>query len=291
MRPLLFTPTARVVTRRTTAFTFSRIASHLSALRKPTSTCIARSTVASSNALSDARRCKSYHFYMNLDDPEATRLRIEEDLERLASEEKKDSTSYLHSLLNLTLSHYQREDFIAAHQLAEYTHTKAVAHNSKSSLLYFTSTTCARCADALATSYDAHVRRMEEQAETSAALAPAPSVVFNARRTIAKLRSDAARYRAIAQRVYNRPDMAFMRGGDGRSWTSSRQSAGGDKRHTWQDESSNSSVDEEYAAHAHGEKWQTRRKRPEHAEMKHYYKRQYTQPSDSPFGARWTVPK
>lgn len=242
-------------------------------------------------------RGKSFHFFMNLDDPEATRLRVEEDLERLASEERKDSTAYLHSLLNLTLSHYQREDFIAARELAEYTHQKAVTHNPKSSLLYFTATTCARCADALAIAYEAHVERMEAQAATSAALTPAPSVVFGAKRAIAKLRADAERYRVIAHRIYHRPDMAFMRGsGEGRgggrrNWNSSRQTVGSDTRHAWQDESSNNSVDEDYAAHAYGERWQNRRKRPEHAEVKHYYKRQYTPSPSAATEKRWTVPK
>ncbi|KPI89170.1 hypothetical protein ABL78_1733 [Leptomonas seymouri] len=231
----------------------------------------------SSTALCVARRSKSYHFYMNLDDPEATRLRVEEDLERLASENKKDSTAYLHSLLNFTLSHYQRRDFIAAHDLAEYTHTKAVAHNSASSLIYFTSTTCARCADALATVYEEHFQRMEAQAKTSAALTPGPSAVFSAKRAISKLRADAERYRAIAHRIYNRPDTAFMRGHG--------------TRHAWQEESSNSTVDEEYTPHMYGERGQNRRKRPEHAEMKHYYKRQYTTPLRSTSEKRWTVPK
>lgn len=230
---------------------------------------------------------------MNLDDPEATRLRVEEDLERLASEEKKDTTAYLHSLLNLTLSHLQREDFIAAHDLAEYTHTKALSHSPKSSLLYFTATTCARCADALAAAYEAHVRAMAEQSQTSSTLTPTPSVVFGAKRAIAKLRADAERYRGIAQRVYNRPDLAFMRGsGAGRqNWNASRQSPGSDTRYAWEDESSSSGVDEEYAKHVYGEKWQSRRKRPEHAEMKHYYKRQYTPSPHAASEKRWTVPK
>jgi hypothetical protein len=262
----------------------------------PSPACTA--TSSSPLVLWSSRRSKSYHFFMNLDDPEATRLRVEEDLERLASENKQDTTAYLHSLLNLTLSHYQREDFIAARDLAEYTHATAVAHNSKSSLVYFTATTCARCADALAIAYETHVQRMEEQAKVSATLTPAPSVVFGAKRTIAKLRADAERYRVIAQRVYNRPDMAFMRGtnegrggGGYRDWNASRQTSGSDTRHAWQDESSSSTVDEEYASHTYGERWQSRRKRPEHAEMKHYYKRQYTPSPSSPAETRWTVPK
>ncbi|KPA82891.1 hypothetical protein ABB37_02649 [Leptomonas pyrrhocoris] len=280
-----------------------RIASYLckatsrTSWKKPASVGPSFPAVASSSTsvLCEARRCKSYHFFMNLDDPEATRLRVEDDLERLASEEKKGTTAYLHGLLNLTLSHYQREDFIAARDLAEYTHTKAVAHNSKSSFLYFTATTCARCGDALATAYEAHVEQMAEQTKTSAALTPAPSVVFSAKRTIAKLRADAARYRVIADRVYHRPDMAFMRGsGEGggrRHWNSSRPSAGSDTRHAWQDGSSNNSVDEEYAPHVYGEQWQNRRKRPEHVEMKRYYQRQYTPSPSSASEKRWTVPK
>lgn len=243
------------------------------------------------------RRCKGYHFFINLDDPEATRLRVEEDLEKLASEEKTNTTAYLHSLLNLTLSHYQRKDFVAAHQMAMLTHQKALAHNSKSSLIYFSALTSAQCADALAGAYEAHMEEMETRAATSAALTPAPSVVFGAKRAIAKLRADAERYRGIAQRIFNRPDMAYMRGdgqggtGGRRGWNSSRQATGTDTRCAWQEDSSNSGVDEEYASHAYGPRWQTQRKRPEHAEVKHFYKRQYTPSSSSPSSSRWTVPK
>ncbi|KAG5507086.1 hypothetical protein JKF63_05832 [Porcisia hertigi] len=242
-----------------------------------------------------AYREKSYHFFMNLDDPDATRRRVEENLDRLASEEKKETAAYLHSLLNLVLSHYQRGDFISARDMANYTHQKALVHHSKSSLIYFTATTCAKCADALANEYEAHLQRKEEQSQVSAALTPAPSVVFNAKRAIKKLRADAERYRGIAHRVYHRPDMAFMRGGgdsgDKRWRSSSRNTEGSDTRHTWAEDSSNNSVDEEYMPHMYGPRWQDRRKRPEHAEMKHYYKQQCGTSPMSGGDSRWTVPK
>ncbi|KAK7197346.1 hypothetical protein NESM_000681900 [Novymonas esmeraldas] len=250
-----------------------------------------------------ARRWKSYSFFVNLDDPEATRRRVEERLDCLISEEKKGSTAYLHALLNLSLSHYQRGDFISARDMANYTHQKALAHNPASSLLYFTATTCARCAEALASQYEAHVRAKEEQCRTSAALAPAPSVLFAATRTITKLRADAERYRVIAHRVYNRPDMAFMRcgGSDDGRWrasarhddtdSSSGYSRGRDRRCAWEDESSSNNVDEEAAPHVYGDRWQERRKRPEHVELKHYYKRQCGPTPKSRRGTLWNVPK
>ncbi|CBZ25794.1 conserved hypothetical protein [Leishmania mexicana MHOM/GT/2001/U1103] len=252
-------------------------------------------TTSAGSALLTAYRCKSYHFFVNLDDPDATRRRIEEDLDRLASDEKKDTTAYLHSLLNLALSHYQRGDFISARDMADYTHQKALVHNSKSSLIYFTATTCARCAEALAKEYEAHLQRKAEQSHVSAALTPEPSVVFSARRAIKKLRTDAERYRAIAHRVYHRPDMAFMRGsadgGGGRWRSSARHTEGRDTRHTWADNSSNNGVDEEYMPHMYGPRWQDRRKRPEHAEMKHYYKDQCGASPSSRGETRWNVPK
>lgn len=252
------------------------------------------------SALCVARRRKSYHFFMNLDDPEATQRRVEEELERLACDNRKDTTAYLHSLLNLALSHYQRGDFISARDIANYTHTKALARNPKSSMLYFTATTCAQCADALARDYEAHVQNVEAQRRVSAALCPTPSVVFGAQRAIKKLRVDAERYRGIAHRVYNRPDMAFMRGGgggadggnsDGRWRSSARHRAGRDTRSTWAEDSSNNSVDEEGRSHVYGVAWQERRKRPEHAEMKHYYKQQCGPSPTSVDQVRWNVPK
>ncbi|KAG5480925.1 hypothetical protein LSCM4_06495 [Leishmania orientalis] len=278
---------------RPAAFTACRVAAG-SSCASSSFTASTRTTSAGS-ALCATHRAKSYRFFMNLDDPDATRRRIEGELDRLASEHKKDTTAYLHSLLNLALSHYQRGDFISARDMADYTHQKALTHNSKSSLLYFTATTCAKCADALANEYEAHLQRRDAQRHTSAALTPEPSVVFSARRTIRKLRADAERYRVIAHRVYHRPDMAFMRGdsdsGDGRWRSSARHAEGRDTRHTWADDSSNNSVDEEYAPHMYGPRWQDRRKRPEHAEMKHFYKQQCG-PSPTWRGeTRWNVPK
>ncbi|GET88011.1 hypothetical protein, conserved [Leishmania tarentolae] len=253
------------------------------------------STTSLDTALFVPHRGKSYHFFMNLDDPDATRRRVEEDLDRLASDEKKDTTAYLHRLLNLALSHYQRGDFISARDMAEYTHKKALAHNSKSSLIYFTATTCAECTEALANEYEAHLQRKNEESHVSAALSPEPSVVFGAKRAIKKLRADGARYRAIAYRVYHRPDMAFMRGngdrGGGRWRSSARHTEGRDTRHTWEDDSNNNGVDEEYMSHMYGPHWQDRRKRPEHAEIKHYYKHQCGTSPTSRGETRWNVPK
>ncbi|CAJ1014939.1 hypothetical protein Q4I32_000270 [Leishmania shawi] len=275
------------------AFTACRVIVGLSCVSSAiTASCCATSA---GTALFVAHRRKSYHFFINLDDPDATRRRIEEDLDCLASDARKGTTAYLHSLLNLALSHYQRNDFISARDIANYTHQKALAHNFKSSLIYFTATTCAKCADALAKDYEAHLQRMDEQSHISAALTPKPSVVFSARRTIKKLRADAERYRAIAQRVYHRPDMAFMRGGGdsrgGRCRSSARHTEARDTRHAWADNSSNNSVDEEYMPHMYGPRWQDRRKRPEHAEMTNYYKHQCESSSTSRGETRWHVPK
>ncbi|KAG5480598.1 hypothetical protein LSCM1_06302 [Leishmania martiniquensis] len=267
------------------------VSTHCASFSFATST---RATSAVS-ALCMAHRAKSYHFFINLNDPDATRRRVEADLHRLASEQRKGTTAYLHSLLNLALSHYQRGDFISARDIANYTHQKALAHSPKSSLIYLTATTCAECADALGNEYEAHLQRRDAQGHTSAALTPEPSVVFSAKRTIKKLRADAERYRVIAHRVYHRPDMAFMRGGnnagDGRWHSSARHTGGRDTRHAWADESSNNSVDEEYMPHMYGPRWQDRRKRPEHAELKHFYKQQCGPSPTSRGETRWSVPK
>ncbi|CCW64711.1 unnamed protein product [Phytomonas sp. EM1] len=245
-------------------------------------------------------RCKGYNFYINLEDPEDTRRSVEEDLERLAEENRTDTTAYLHSLLNLALSHYQSQDYIKARKVAEYTHERAFRHNRRSSFIFLTAKTCSRCASALADEYEAHLRKMESHAEISAALAPKPSVVFSARRTIEKLRQDAVRFDGIATRVYNRPDLAFMRGDErgkgGEGFEGGKESSGSaatkkggscnDRRRTWSEDAC--AVDEEFEA-PYGPRWQERRKRPEHVELRRYYQKQ--QPQDAQDGGSWKIPK
>lgn len=227
-------------------------------------------------------RHRSYHFYVNLENPEDTQRHVEEDLERLAEENKHDTTAYLHSLLNLSLSYYQAKDFVKAREIAEYTHQRALQHNAKSSLIYLTATTCSRCAGALAEEYEQHVAYMEEQAAVSVSLAPKPSVVFSAQRAIRKLKEDALRYDGIAQRTYQRPDLAFMRGGAGGRAQKHGQRPRADQRRHWQEDGNN--VDEEYQD-TYGERWQARRTRPEHTEVKRQCQR-----AQSPT-SKYKVPK
>lgn len=229
-----------------------------------------------------SRRRKGYHFFVDLTDAKATERHVREELDRLADDAKKDSTAYLHSLLNLALSYYQQSDYINARDIAQYTHEKAMQHNPASSFLFLSAKTNARCAAKLAEEYAAHVERMEEQlVSPHSTLAPSPSVVFKAKRAIQKLNDDAARYEGIAKRIYQRPDMAFMRphGRGGRAGCS-------DERWAWEEGSSSAAVDDEYEEFVFGSRHQQRRKRPEHAEMKHFYKKKQERGD-----GRWTVPK
>lgn len=278
------------------------------------------------SALLTTRRHRGFHFYLNLTDPDDTRRFVEEELARLAEEERKSTSAYLHSLLNLAMSYYQAADFITAYEFAQHTHEKALAHNARSSFVFLTAKTCAKCATALADEYEAHVAKAESMAQTSSALAAKPSVLYSAKRTIMKLHEDAQRFEAVATRVYNRPDVRFMHGygnakvnetnrrkyyGEARDegpcqGTSSSQETddrsasresteqshaththhphadhGRDLRRAWAEDASN--VDEVYES-PYGSRWQERRTRPEHVEMKRYYQKTVR-------GSKWKVPK
>ncbi|RNF02584.1 hypothetical protein TraAM80_06284 [Trypanosoma rangeli] len=209
-------------------------------------------------ALQEQRRHRSFRFYLNLDDPAETRRRVEEDLARIDQEHQRGTMMHLHALLNLALSCYQSQDYVGALEYAEYAHTKTREHNKNATLLYFTAKTCSRCALALAEEYEAHLREMAEKAAVSSTLAPPPSVVFSAERTIAKLREDAVRYDGIAQRLCNRPDKAFMRGWGSTSTGWSEDARGMDE-----------APDDFFGA-----RWKERRKRPEHAAIRQYYQQQ-----------------
>ncbi|KAH9589075.1 hypothetical protein LSM04_001506 [Trypanosoma melophagium] len=205
------------------------------------------------------RRYRSFHFYLNLNDPAETRRHVEENIALIEQKNESDTMKHLHALLNLALSYYQSADYVTAHEYAEYTHEKARKYNKNATFLYFTAKTCARCALAVADEYENHLREMEEKAILSSTLAPKPSAVFAAERVIAKLREDAARYDGIAQRLCSRPDKAFMRAAGMGATTGWSEDTRGE------DEEPNESF---------GEKWKERRKRPEHAAIRQYYQQQ-----------------
>nr|CCC94578.1 conserved hypothetical protein [Trypanosoma congolense IL3000] len=211
--------------------------------------------------LQSQRRHRSFSFYLNLTDPEETRRHVEEDLARIDQEHQRGTMAHLHALLNLALAHYQAKDYVAAREYAIYAHDKTLQHNKNATLLYFTATTCAKCSAAAADAYEAHVREAEAAATVSSTLAPPPSALLAAERTIAKLREDAKRFEGIAQRMLNRPDKVFMR----------------NRASTWTEDSRR---DDEEPQEPFGEQWKERRKRPEHAAIRQYYKT---------YGARSTV--
>lgn len=162
-------------------------------------------------ALSIQCRRKGYHFYVNLDDPEETQRHVLEEKARLEQEGRSGTTAYLHQELNEVLALYQAKNYIEAHRKAEALHGKAVQHGSSTSLLFFTAKTAAHTCEALSDAYERHLEEKERRARLPSSLAPSPSVVFQAQRVIAKLRADAERYRAMAQRIQNQPAMAFLR--------------------------------------------------------------------------------
>lgn len=252
------------------------------------------------SSLAASRCCRSFHFYLNLEDPADTQRYVEEELEKLTQEKRLNTAAHLHSLLNLSLSCFLAEDFIKAREFAEAAHTRALAHNNKSSFLFLSAKTCARSCAALADQYEAHLARVTEASQASpVTLAPKPSVVFSAQRAIRKLRADAARYEGIATRVYNKPENAFMRswGNDGEASGGGGGGKGSNKHRQQQHHSGDGRPRDVRCAFSedggdldmewerlHGERWQQQRRRPEHAELRRHQQGVANR-------GNWTVPK
>lgn len=157
-------------------------------------------------------RGKSYNFYINLEDPDETYRHVVEARAKLEQEGRGNTTAYLHQELNEVLALYQGKKFIEAHAKAEELHEKALEHRKSTSLLFFTAKTASHCCVALANAYEQHLQEKEERSRgVPTALAPPTSAVFQARRTILKLREDAERYQGIASRIQQKPEMVFLR--------------------------------------------------------------------------------
>lgn len=157
-------------------------------------------------------RRKSYNFYINLEDPEETYRHVVEARAKLVQEGRGSTTAYLHQDLNEVLALYQGKKFIEAHAKAEELHEKALEHRKSTSLLFFTAKTASHCCAALANAYEQHLQEKEERCRgVPTALAPPTSAVFQARRSILKLREDAERYQGIASRIQQKPEMVFLR--------------------------------------------------------------------------------
>lgn len=157
-------------------------------------------------------RAKSYNFYVNLNDPEETYSYAIEAKAKLEQEGRSSTTAFLHHELNEVLALYQCKNFIQAHKKAEELHEKALEHRKSTSLLFFTAKTASHCCCALADAYEEHLREKEERSRgVPTALTPSTSAVFQARRTIVKLREDAQRYQGIANRIKQKPEMSFLR--------------------------------------------------------------------------------
>lgn len=241
------------------------------------------------SALSLQQRYKGYHFYVNLDDPEETERHVQEEKARLEQEGRSHTTAYLHQELNEVLALYQAKNYIDAHRKAELLHGKAVEHGTSTSLLFFTAKTAAHTGEALAEAYENHLEEKERRARLPSSLAPPPSVIFQARRVIEKLRADAQRYRAMAQRIQSQPAMAFLRSvherkrkeekgeeEEARPHSSTADTQYNDRHgrpYRW--EESESAVDAEYEAFF-GTRYRERRKRSAYQEQKHHLSRQCT---------------
>lgn len=235
--------------------------------------CTAKLTWAH-HSLCALQRHKSYNFYVNLEDPEETLRHVEEEKARLEQEGKQETTAYLHQELNEALALYQVQDFIHARSKAEEVHEKVLQRNGfNSSLTFFTSKTASFCCDALADAYERHLTEKEAHIQHPSSLAPPPSLLFQARRAISKLRADAERYRGIAQRIQNKPEMGFLRAVQPKKEKKKPRSKDNEEscKTAWEDIPSEQ--DEMYDTPFSGSRYRNRRHRPEFKERAQQLKR------------------
>ena len=203
---------------------------------------IACNVAPSSVAIVTPCRSLSFSAYLNLDDPEESLRHVREEIDQLKDTGLVNSTAHLQKLVNIALCHLQRGDLVMAQECAMYAHDKIIAERgSNCTILFFSSKTAARCCDALADAYEAHVKEMESLSHNSDALTPGPSKILAPSRFIEKLRQDAARFRSIADRIYNDPRNFWMRAGG-------REDGGPQRSQThWDDSSSSSQHDARFA--------------------------------------------
>lgn len=201
-------------------------------------------------ALCITLRHGSFRGYVNLEDPEETLVHVKEVLRRLASEHKEGTSAYIHARVNLAIAQLQRRDFISARNIAVSVHNDTKAKKgAHGSIIYFTATTASRCCHALADSYEAHLREMEELSHCPDAVKPSAAQGVRSSLVIEKLRRDAKAYEDEANRCYNAADHGFMRGYDT------------EHRRTGWDDSSSSSEFNNGSEDQWGNRWQEKRKR------------------------------
>ncbi len=187
-----------------------------------------------SAALTVQHRHRPFSAFINLDEPDVALRHVREEIDALASAGLENSMQHLHKLVNIALCHLQRGDLVLAQECARYAHDKIVeVRGSQCTALFFSSKTAARCCDALADAYEQHLAEIASLSHNSDALMPGPSKALTPSRFIQKLRGDAVRYRATADRIYNNPRNFWMRSGlrSDKGWDDTSCSAAADEAH------------------------------------------------------------
>lgn len=160
-------------------------------------------------------RGRAFKAFVDTADPGAGLRVVRENIRRMQQRHQEHTTEYLHALINLALAHYNRSDFVLAWQCAEEAHRKVVATRGAHAVVaYFSATTAARCARRLREEYEAHIRA-RDAASMGVPLGHglgAPRAKYHSPEVwIAELTKEERAYTALAQRLFWRPDNAFMR--------------------------------------------------------------------------------
>ncbi|EPY29646.1 hypothetical protein STCU_04375 [Strigomonas culicis] len=199
-------------------------------------------------------------------------------MNHLMDDHKEGTMAYAHQLLNKSFYYYQVRDYMNAKRYAENAHQKALEINKNSSFVFLTSQTCYHCHMKVAEEYEKFLQEYEAhndhfftskgQADGNSSLKPNPSVVFNANRAIRQLQKTAQDYKTIATRIYNKPENAFMRSSGTRDSHAQRRTT------SWEESSSASAYDQDYEDNFYQYTATCTRRRPEHAEIRNFYKAQ-----------------
>ena len=169
-----------------------------------------------------AVRAKSFKMFLDETDAEVTLRHAREVKKRAVDLGDIGSAKYLNSLIAIAVAHFQRREYALARRCALFAHTTIVeAKGPRSTLVYFSATTCANCSRALARELTkvADERReignavgVDDDVNTSTlASRDADSSFESVDAFVAFLRQEVRRFDSIAQRMLVAPDKYFMR--------------------------------------------------------------------------------
>ena len=206
-------------------------------------------------------RSAGINFYMNVDNPEESFLYVQEALKQSVALHREQYSKHLILLVNISLCHFQRADYVKAQQVSAYTHNKVIElKGTQHTLVYFSAITAARCAEALADIAETHLVAAKNNPVTDV-LQPRGSKALAPQRYVDKLRQDAVGYRAAAARIFNSPTKYYMRS----QWEEYK------RRSSWEDTDANHSTNRSSRSSVYDEVRLNSRRRAEFQEVRRYH--------------------